>query len=97
MTKRFSFTYYDDTDSSPEFPSETQINASYEFDDNSTWDVVLDQFVKFLGHCWGYDISDKVSYESMDDKLQRILKAAEERELGDKDFDYQPPEGYTLK
>lgn len=73
MSKRISFNYIDgDEANAPEFPESTQITASFVFSDESTWDVVLEAFVKFLGHCWGYDISDKVDFETMSDKLQRL-------------------------
>lgn len=94
MTKHFSFTYRDgDEANAPEFPTETSITVNHSFDDNSTWDVVLEQFLKFLGHAWGYDISDQVRFETVKEKLDRLRQGRG----FDPDIEYDEPEGFTLK
>lgn len=73
MTKRITFTFQDgNPDNAPEFPIYSTIEATHEFDENSTWDVVMDAFVKFLGHAWGYDISDKVDYDTLQERLDKF-------------------------
>lgn len=82
MTKQFTFSYFDDTDSGCEYPTQADVTASYNFDDNSTWDVVLEKFVAFLGLCWGYDISDRVQFKSLRDRIEALY---EDGVLGDDD------------
>jgi hypothetical protein len=85
MTKRisFSFSQYDE-DNAPEFATLSEIVATHEFDENSTWDVVMEDFVKFLSHCWGYDIGKKVSYETFGDRLKKMH---DEGKLSEEDWD----------
>jgi hypothetical protein len=37
--------------------------------DATTWDEVLEKFLKFLSAVYGYDISEQVEYTTMDDRL----------------------------
>lgn len=46
--------------------------------DSATWDEVLEQFVIFLGNCYGYDIKDEVEYTDIDTRMQRALDKLKE-------------------
>ena len=74
VQKTFEFSYYtyDDNDLDGEYPVRTELTKKVVFDDFTTWDKVLDQFVLFLGHVYGYDISDKVEYFSFEERIQRL-------------------------
>lgn len=92
--KTFTFTFdgADNSDVSDDFPIKEFITKTIHVDANATWDLVLKQFVLFLGHCWGYDIADKVSYETLQSKLDKLME-----QLDEDDCKYDEPEGYTLK
>lgn len=74
-TKRFNFTYeqYDTPErQQSEFPHRSMVTAAHDFDVDCTWDVILDQFIHFLSSIYGYDISQSVSYEKLEDRIQRL-------------------------
>jgi hypothetical protein len=70
--KTFSFSYTDSEGDGVEYPSFEEISQTVEFDDNTTWCAVLKAFIKFLSNAWGHDISDKVEYSTLQDKLQKL-------------------------
>lgn len=73
---RFEFTYNNyDPEAEGEFPNETTITKSVSFDDAAPWVHVLDQFVTFLGSCYGYDISDQVEYKSFGERFADLQDA----------------------
>lgn len=73
--KHFYFTYdSDEDDCGAEFPVTSRITSEFKVHDDATWDVVLKEFLKFLGAAWGYDLLDKVSYETLHDKLDRLRR-----------------------
>lgn len=81
--KNFEFSYYsyDSNDLDGEYPIRTEIQKKVTFDDFTTWDRVLDQFVQFLGHVYGYDISEKVAYYKYEERLaeaQRVWNNEED-------------------
>lgn len=47
-----------------------KMNFQFEFDDATTWDVVLEKFIKFLSAAYGYDISDSISYTTVADRIE---------------------------
>lgn len=47
--------------------------------DAASWDEVLEQFVQFLGGCYGYDISDEVEYTTVEDRIQRAKDKLKEQ------------------
>lgn len=81
MTMNFRFVFStENTDSTDYFPIEKTLEADLVFDDAISWDKVLEQFLQFLGSCYGYDITDQVRYESLDEKVARLKE-----EIGDWD------------
>lgn len=74
-TKRFVFAF-EQHDSHArqqyEFPHRTQMQVTHDFDVDCTWDTVLRQFIQFLSGVYGYDISESVSYETLEEKLDRL-------------------------
>jgi hypothetical protein len=79
-TKVFRFEYTDDAAGFGEFPDYKDINVTLRYDDGTTWCAVLRDFVQFLGHCYGYDISDQVQFESLDERLDRLTRRLEEQD-----------------
>jgi hypothetical protein len=47
--------------------------------DCASWDEVLEQFVSFLGNCYGYDLKDEVEYTTIDDRVQRARDQLKEK------------------
>lgn len=81
MTMNFRFVFStENTDSTDYFPIEKTLEADLVFDDAISWDKVLEQFLQFLGSCYGYDITDQVRYETLDEKVARLKE-----EIGDWD------------
>ena len=74
-TKRFVFAYeqYDSPDREcSEFPLRTASTVTHDFDVDCTWDTILTQFIHFLSSIYGYDISQSVQFETLEDKIRRI-------------------------
>lgn len=72
----FEFKYWNDNpDATGEFPNETEITKRVKFDDAASWCHVLDQFVNFLGSCYGYDISEDIEYKSFSDRFADLQDA----------------------
>ena len=42
------------------------------YDDATPWDTVLTDFLVFLSGVYGYDIRDKVSFETLEEKTERL-------------------------
>ena len=42
------------------------------YDDATPWDTVLTDFLQFLSGVYGYDIRDKVSFETLEEKTERL-------------------------
>lgn len=79
--KQFTFTYADNSEEGfGIFPNSKTITVNLSYEDGTTWDAVLRDFVQFLGHCWGYDISEKVDYDTLDKKLARIKEKLDDDE-----------------
>jgi len=47
---------------------------SKDYEYGVSWDEVLRDFISFLSGIYGYDIKSKVSFETLNDKLDRINK-----------------------
>jgi hypothetical protein len=71
--KVFRFEYSDDSPGYGEFADYKDIHMTLRYDDAITWDVVLNDFVKFLGHAWGYDISDQVKIKDYKQKISDLM------------------------
>lgn len=80
MTMNFKFVFNSETDQADYFPIEKTLEADLVFDDAVSWDKVLEQFLQFLGSCYGYDITNQVRYEDYDEKIARLKE-----KLGDWD------------
>lgn len=81
MTMNFRFVFSSENpDQADYFPIEKTLEADLVFDDAISWDKVLEQFLQFLGSCYGYDITDQVRYETLDEKVARLKE-----EIGDWD------------
>ena len=63
-----------------EYPNSTSITKTLRYDDATTWDVVLRDFISFLGHCWGYDISDKIEFKNYNQNMTRWEELHDEEE-----------------
>ena len=59
-----AFNYEHDEDGSWAF--------SKAYDDATPWDTVLVDFLRFLSSIYGYDIRDKVSFETLEEKTERL-------------------------
>ncbi len=70
FTMEFEFIY-----KSPSYKENNVISNSNHkkivVSDCASWDEVLEQFVEFLGNCYGYDIKEEVEYTTIDDRIQR--------------------------
>ena len=45
---------------------------STEYEYGTPWDTVLTDFISFLSGVYGYDIHKRVSFETVNDKLDRL-------------------------
>lgn len=64
-----------------EYPLHSEHTATHVFESSTTWHAVLNQFIHFLEGIYGYNISDQVHYETLEDKLARIkIRTATEEE-----------------
>lgn len=75
FSKHFNFTYSyhdEDRDNDGEYPTSVSLEKHLTFDECATWDAVLKEFLLFLGHVYGYDITDQVSFMTLEDRLDRI-------------------------
>ena len=59
----FSYQYSDDE-------RNLSFHRKYEFD--TPWDEVLKDYIDFLSFVYGYDIRDKVSFETLEEKTERL-------------------------
>lgn len=55
-----------------EFPLSKTITTEFHMDEAAPWTDVMDQFVMFLGSCYGYDISKDIEYKTFRQKLQAL-------------------------
>jgi hypothetical protein len=56
--------------------SELKSNVTHKklvFSDAASWDEVLEQFISFLGNCYGYDIKEEIEYTTAEDRVQRAI------------------------
>lgn len=61
--------------------SELKSNVTHKklvFSDSASWDEVLEQFIIFLGNCYGYDIRDDVEYTTLETRMERALDKLKE-------------------
>lgn len=76
-----------DTSGTPdsEYPISSEHTATHAFESSTTWHAVLNQFVHFLEGIYGYNISDQVHYETLEDKLERLRSRLDDEEESDED------------
>ena len=55
ITSEYSFNYTEENGT-----VNRSISTSIDGDMSETWDTVLDEFLRFLGSVYGYDITEKV-------------------------------------
>lgn len=67
----YTFQYSLQDDCGPNFPIAKTAQTSVQFHDEATWDVVLNEFISFLSSVYGYDISQSVHFESLEEKLAK--------------------------
>ena len=58
----------------------TSANKTITYTDCTPWTTVLEDFVTFLGSCYGYDIRDQVQFNSV---YERAAKFEDEEEDDD--------------
>jgi hypothetical protein len=63
MYFRFSLNR-DNGDTCTAYASTENVSVSYSYLGDTTWNVVLRDFVRFLGMVYGYDIDDQVKIEA---------------------------------
>lgn len=68
-----------------EYPISSEHTATHAFESSTTWHAVLNQFVHFLEGIYGYNISDQVHYETLEDKLERLRSRLDDEEESDED------------
>lgn len=68
-----------------EYPISSKHKATHVFDSSTTWHAVLNQFIHFLEGIYGYNISDQVHYETLEDKLERLHSRLDNQEESDED------------
>lgn len=78
--KTLRFDYSSSGDGFGEFPNATHISKTVRYDDATTWDVVLKDFISFLSHCWGYDISDEIRFKDFNEKLAALKEDLDDEE-----------------
>jgi hypothetical protein len=78
--KMLRFEYVSSGDGFGEYPNSTSITKTLRYDDATTWDVVLRDFVLFLSHCWGYDISDQVRFKDFNERLAALKEDLDDEE-----------------
>jgi hypothetical protein len=85
-TKDFHFKYEgpDCSDVADEFPIYTSITKNIELAEHVTWDIVLNEFLLFLGHCYGYDIKSQVEYKNFSGRLEQLHA---EGKISDEDWE----------
>jgi hypothetical protein len=74
MDHNYSFAYFTkgNEDVADEYAIEDNLMRNIKYDANITWDCVLRDFIGFLSAIYGYDISDKVKFQTLEDKLNKI-------------------------
>lgn len=83
MTTHYTFQYALQDDCGPEFPTAKTLQSNLQFHDETTWDVVLTEFINFLSSVYGYDIHNSVKFLSFDEKLEKLKDKYEELEESD--------------
>lgn len=78
--KLFTFSYAENHDAGPDFPLAENLQANLTFSYDTPWTSVLDSFIKFLGACYGYDISEEVDYMTYGDKLKALKERLNDEE-----------------
>jgi len=69
-TMEFEFIYKGPNSKGSSVISNT-LNKKLLVSDCASWDEVLEQFVEFLGGCYGYDIKEEVQYTTIEDRVQQ--------------------------
>lgn len=75
MTQRYTFECYqvdEDDCQSSDFPISKKISSELLYDDQTTWCVVLENFLDFLGNVYGYDIRQSVKFKSLQEKIEAL-------------------------
>ena len=86
MTKDFVFTYANSYDSDTQgcYPNSTSVKIEHEFEDETTWDVILYQMCKFLEATGYVGITEKIIIK---DKFG-LMRRNNLFEYTDPDFDF---------
>lgn len=69
----FQFThrdFYPEADG--DFPNQSINSKNVIFKDGTTWPVVLEQFLDFLGSVYGYDIRKQVKYATFTERMEAL-------------------------
>lgn len=69
---RFNFTYFEDCEASAGFPDTKHIDYTVTYDDATTWCVVLEEFIGFLGSVYGYEVRDSIEFKSLKEKIEML-------------------------
>jgi len=64
-TVRFGFTHISED-------GDWNFDKYYEY--GIPWDMVLNDFISFLSGIYGYDIRNKVKFETTEEKIERLSK-----------------------
>jgi hypothetical protein len=70
----YSFAYYtkDNDGLDGEFAIDDSVMRNLTYSSDTTWDVILRDFVNFLSSIYGYDIGESVKIDSFEERLARI-------------------------
>lgn len=63
----------------------TNANKSITYTDCTPWTTVLEDFITFLGSCYGYDIRDHVEFESVYSRAKSMEFNTEDDDWKDDD------------
>lgn len=75
----FNDTFHNDS-CDGQFPLQKQSATTVVFEQDQPWMAPLDEFIKFLSSIYGYDISDSVTYETLEEKLKKHIPNYEDDE-----------------
>lgn len=62
------------TESIDGHPDYERLESTFTFPEGTPWMDVMDKFVKFVGACYGYDISDQVKYEGYNQRFEELAE-----------------------
>lgn len=89
MAQRYIFECYqseDDDTNWSEFPITKKVSSELVFDDQTTWCVVLENFLDFLGNVYGYDVRSSVKFKSLQEKIEAMKQKYDIED----DYDEEP-------